>query len=891
VFVAHELATQIRSARFHGTTLAYLVLSIAPAVGAFLLGRRFESFVSSPEYGSLMDFIQPIATTAYGAAIAVDAIARERDENSLGVVAMAPISAAGYILYRWIALLTLLVPVTLIPRGVALGLIAQAERAVPDAAPILFGWLLYVAPVLVVVTALALALGTITNRVVLALIAGLGIFTVAFGITNDLLAYAHRQIDGAGDFFGVSDKSFLLWIMRGYISVDAPTAAGFPLEVELDRLVISGALATGIAALLLGLSCAYLRRTKRDIRPWRIREDHQLRSFLRTMNRLREEFSPDGGLEIPERIAIVIGLIVPIAAVMMIDRRYDAFAALAKEGAAAEARGVAEMPITIVPAAASLRGKISRGVLEGTAVLTLRNDGNVPQRVLAFRLNRGVGIERVSASRGTARLERAWDRVGVRLDPPLAPRESRSIEFALRGTPGSYQFNLRFAPTFAQSWERYVNAKQSIELSDLSRSNIRPLATSAGMLLGGADLLPVPRYTAWTPATDRMRRGAGAEPGFVPEAIRPETAISIDLDVPDTFTAIDACGSIATVRLASRCRFPLVDYIVIGTRYETMPVSQGVRLAYLPPHGELARTHAPSISGAIALAKEAWPTFTLHDRAVFLERPRVPGERYYDWNPTDGQTVNAVGAMNLLSEVMFTRLKALDREEIAAALISRNLLGRRPVARTEHRFFRGFYATIASWRTGGRRPTAVEPGTGDGKPMTDPIIHSGEGGWRGPIRLRRVLIDIEYRVGSDRLVAGIEDFLAGGPERGTAKELLDAIARRGGISLDRYYADYFKGDALPRLTFVDVVFARTDGGWEVRGQVKNEAGGEVFCPVVLRTAAGAVRTTLRVDAQSSTPFLLRSPHAPRTLQLDPEKVVYRHAAVGLIESVDYKEPS
>ena len=159
------------------------------------------------------------------------------------------------------------------------------------------------------------------------------------------------------------------------------------------------------------------------------------------------------------------------------------------------------------------------------------------------------------------------------------------------------------------------------------------------------------------------------------------------------------------------------------------------------------------------------------------------------------------------------------------------------------------------------------------------------------MRLERVLADIDYRIGTDRLVAGVEDFLAAGPEAGTAKELLDAIGRRGGIDLDSYYENYFVGNALPKLTLAGVTFTRVADGWEARGSLKNEAGGEVLCPIVLRTAGGAVRTSLRVGAQSSTPFALRTQQEPRTLQLDPEKVVYRHAAVGVIESVDFKEGS
>ena len=893
VFLAHELATQMRSARFHGITLAYLVVTIAPAVGSYILARRAIELVTAALYGAMLDTIQPLATTIFAAALAIDAIARERDENSLGVVAMAPISAAGYVLNRWLALVALILPVTLIPRIAAIALLAQGGHRVPDPAPILLGWLLHVAPLLFVVSALATALGTITNRVVLALLCGLGLFTVGLGIANDLLANAGRQIAGPGDFFGLVSIQPLLWFFHGYAPFYTPSDAGYALARELDALVIQGALAASIAIFFLAVSCAYLRRTKRDLRPWRISETHQLRSFLRTVNRFREELSPDGGLEIPERIAIAIGVIAPIAALVMITHRYNAFERLAAERFESITSGAAPMPIAIVPAAASLRGSITKsGVLDATATLTMRNDGNAPQRELAFMLNRGIVIERLTASRGTARQHRFWERLGVVLDPPLAPRESRSITFKMHGAPGSYDFEMPYGKNFDEKWRRYRSGKASIELADLSRSIVRRDATAERMFLYGLRLVPVPRYSPWTVEDESWwswRLGERPNDAFVAEAIHPQTDFSVDLKIPDGFTAIDVCGSVATRRLSSRCTFGLADYVLVGARFETMPLANGVRLAYLPSHAQLARMHAPSLAAAIATAKQALPSFSMNPRAVFVERPRWPYESYNEWNPMDTlRSVNTAGALNVVPEPLFTRLKPLNRNLLASSLITSHLLSRRRVVPEERGFFAGFYETIATWRTGGSKPSAVEPPVG-AKPLVDPIIREGAGGWRGPMRLRKVLVDIEYRVGSERLLAGVEDFLAAGPSEGTAKELLDSIGRRGGISLDRYYTDYFLGRELPRLTLKDVTFTHGDAGWDVRGSLANEAGGEVFCPLVLRTASGAVRTTLRVDAKSATPFVLHSLQTPRVLQLDPEHVVYRHAAVGTVESVDYKE--
>lgn len=891
VFLVHELTTQLRSARFWGVTLSYLLVSTAPAVISFILERRVQTLMGPGLYGALMDAIQPLATTLLAAAMAVDIIARERDENSLAVISMAPLSATGYVLRRWLALLLLMLPLTLLPRAIAIALVAQAQGGLQDVAPILWGWALYVAPLLTVMTAYATGLGTITGRTVLALIFGFGVFTVGFGIGNDLLANFQRQIEGPGAFFGIGDLSMVTWAIRGYVDVATPSAAGFPLAAELEVALLDAAMAIAAAVFFLGISCAYLRRTKRDIRPWRIREDNQFRSFLRTLNRIREEYAPDGALEIPEKIAIAVALIVPVIAVVLITRRHNAFEQLAFERYQAETKGVAPMPAEIVPPSASLRGRITpSGDIHATATIALRNDGTVPQRELAFALNRGIVIDRVTASKGTAHVQRLWERVGIVVDPPLAPRETRSVAFVLSGAPGTYDFSLPSARTYAGSWRRYSNAIYSFDMADLSRSRLRRDATAQRMLLGGARLLPVPRYSPWEVVPPRWGRGQLPAETYLSDAIEPLTSFSIELDVPPEFTAVDSCGTASKGHLSSRCTSSLVDYVLIGTRLDTATLAEGVRLAYLPSHARLAEKHGPALAGAVDLAQKSWPGFRLPDRTIFVERPSYAGETYFDdyYGMNALRSISTIGALGLLPETMFTRLKPLETERVAAGLIAGHLQRRRLVAVEELGFFHGLYETLAVWRTGGKKPSPVESAGGP-RPLIDPIIAEGNGGWRGPVRLRKVLVDVEYRIGSERLIQGVEDFLAAGPGRGTAKELLDAIGRRGGVSLDRVYTDYFMGKALPKLTLENVTFTRVDGGWETRGSLRNEAEGEVFCPLVVRTAFGAARGTVRVDTKSATPFVLRTPQEPRTVQLDPDGVVYRHAAVGLVGSVDNNE--
>ena len=160
--------------------------------------------------------------------------------------------------------------------------------------------------------------------------------------------------------------------------------------------------------------------------------------------------------------------------------------------------------------------------------------------------------------------------------------------------------------------------------------------------------------------------------------------------------------------------------------------------------------------------------------------------------------------------------------------------------------------------SGGERPPRRPDGAGrrraepgSARRRSDP--RKAPGGRMGP-----VLADLQYRVGTERLLRGVEDFVRGGPEPGTARELLAAIERRSGVSLQRMYDDYFVGKAIPVLTLDEVSFRADGRRWVVEGVLRNKGTGESFCPVVLRTAAGPVRQTLRVDSKESVPFHSRS---------------------------------
>src|SRR5205085_9698337 len=188
-------------------------------------------------------------------------------------------------------------------------------------------------------------------------------------------------------------------------------------------------------------------------------------------------------------------------------------------------------------------------------------------------------------------------------------------------------------------------------------------------------------------------------------------------------------------------------------------------------------------------------------------------------------------------------------------------------------------------RLGMRKSTAVEPSLG--VPDTDPLVGARSFGFRLD-RMARVLAALEYRVGADNFRAGVDDFVNAHGVPGTARELVDAIGRRAGVDLSRTYDDYFAGGALPELTLTDVEFKRDGGRWTVTGAVKNNATGEAFVPVALRTSQESLWQTVRVEGGGSARFAFSAPGEPRAVQLDPDQVCYRHAVVGLMDNVEYR---
>jgi hypothetical protein len=883
LFVEHELMTQWRSMRFRGLALLYVIVAAIPPVVLFAISGRMPRLAGPAAYNTFLLSEQPLLTALLAAGLALDAISRERDEGSFSVLSVAPVSSIGYVLRRWLAVVAICILVSLLPTIITAAIGAHTRYTFP-AMPIFFeGWLMSVLPALLVSSALAIAVGTITGRTVLAIIFGVLLITAGIGIADDLLFYIRINFDGPGELFagGTRHIQELIWTMKGYWLPNVPSDAAFALRNEFRALLSRAGVTAAMSIVLLAASGFYLRRTRRDLRPWKIAETHQIRTMLRTFNRIREEYAPDSGSSSFDRAVLVIAVVLAVLLVGSIVHKQSAFAALAAERYAGETSQAASTSTSVVADSVRIDGAIATsGTLRDRVSMILRNVGDRGETHLSFALNPTVAVRRVAIDRGVVRTRRVWERLDVDLDPPLMPRQSRTLSFDLDGMPAEIAFALQRSGDFRAQWNHYLTAKEAIYLTDLSRSTISPAATEVRMHLRGSDLAPVLRYTPWV--LDEQGEG------FRPETITPLAALDVRLTHPYAVAA-DSCGTISAREVVSRCSTGLATYVVVGGPFVQRPIGRtGGTLAYIPAHEFVAEAQAQSLAAAIAMAGEAWPGLALPPHLLFVERPSEAEERhmyafYESWRSV--KEAGSRGQLFFVPESVFVFTKAFSPNLLAASIVAGTLRARRPVAFDQSAFFDGFYHAVALARMGMRKATAVEAGVGF-PPDTTPLLID-----QRQSRMAKVLASIEYRAGADHFVEGITDFVNAGERPGTARELLNDIGRRAGIDLSRAYDDYVAGRALPQLTLADVAFHRSGERWEVSGMVKNTATGEAFVPVALRTSHGSLWQTIRVDSGGSTPFAFSTDGEPHSVQLDPDHVCYRHAVIGLIENVENRGPS
>ncbi|MFL6237031.1 MAG: ABC transporter permease [Thermoanaerobaculia bacterium] len=894
-FAAHELRTQGRSLRFRVVAALYAVLGAGPAALCWARREQTLSVIGSSTYAAETFQILPVLTAVAAFLLSLDAITREQDEGAWSTVSLAGMSSAGYLLRRWFSLQALLLPLTALPVAAAAAL-AMAANGPENLYPAAFGipWLLHLVPIALTFSALAVAAGTIAGGAI-----------NAFLLAAFVLFFLPPLIDALAGPWRIRLGSPLGWLDMGYLPRSLGRAFGdtqhdtflslpFPLAVSelpfdpgpvAGQILARAAVPVALAALLLGLAARYLRRTRPDVRPWRIRRDHPLRTFLLLLARLRERYTPDPR---PARTdLLILGALLLLAAgvsALAIGRvRY--FEALGRARFEAErSQTPAPTPGDLLPGRWRVEGRLGPGrSVDLTVASEMRNLGPAPRGHLAFTLNPSLGIAGTSAGEGTLRLSRTWDRLAVELDPPIPPGGRREIRFHLTGAPAEVRISPQIFeyPPFHKRFGDHLRPRFFRELLELNTSVEAPALSARRIRLVAADLSPIPRYQPWKLDEDL---------NLLEESFTPQANVAVSLAGPRGVLLADSCGDTArSGRLAGGCRIPLAELAVMGGRYVTLPSTEtGTTVAVYPAHARVGELHLGFFNGSVRKAEEAWPGLEGLQRIAVIE---WSGNRIFDpdpigtamatrWRGPNDLAFTTLGNLVLLSEGdLILRNKVLKPESFLAEVVAAQLIRRRALAPKDSVFFRFLLRNLALQRLGlgpdsGAAVMGLKPGQGGAIRVPPPEDFYGTIYWHS--RFPALLVGLRHLMGEEKLRQAVEELLSQNVQQPcTREELVEVLARHGGADAARFLAENLVKGGLAEPVLEGVELRQTADGWHATGKVHNRGDAEALCKVVLTTDLGPVSAMVRAEGEKDGAFDLHTTRRPQAVLLDPDRECHR----------------
>ncbi len=895
-FAAHELRTQGRSLRFRVIAAIYAAAGSGPAALMWLRRDQGTAVIGGATYAAETLEILPALTAVLAFLIALDAVTREQDDGAWSTVGLAGMSNAGYLLRRWLALQILLIPLAAIPLAVAAGAAVAANGpGVVSPGPFLWPWLMHIVPVALTFSALAIGVGTIAGGALNAFLLGAFVLLAVPALVNALLGALGLRLGGPLGWLdlprlarSISRVTFLSRPESGWgHSFPFPVSeTPFDAGVALRQTLAQGAVPVALAAAALGLAVLFLRRTRPDVRPWHVRPDHPLRTFLKTVARLRERYTPDPAPARADFLALGIALLVTAGGSAFIVGHARRFEGLGRARFAAEAaEGPAPTPAGLLPGAWRVEGTLGpdrRVDLRVTA--EMRNAGATPQGHLAFELNPRLRIAGASSGEGTLTLARSWDRLTVELHPPIPPGGRRQLRLHLDGEPAEAMIDpvIFDFPSFHKRFSDHLHARFARELIDFTGSYEAPAISPRRIRLLASDLSPIPRYQPWK---------LDEELHVEAESYTPQADVTVALaGLPGVLLA-DTCGDVTrSGRLAGACRLPLTELAVLGGRYQTLsPPESGTAVAVYPVHARLGELHLAFLNGSESKLEEAWPGLADLRRLVVLEwsgnqvldaDPVGVGLSTY-WRDPSELPVSVLGNLALISEGDLARTDTLLRPAgFLAEMVASRLARRRPFAREDSRLFLHLFREIALQRLGlGSESGAAIEGLrpGEGGIVSVPPPTEGYGVLYWAKRFPALMAGLRHRMGEEALRQAIEDLLSsgGGQRPCTRQDLYAALARHGGPDLPRFLQDNFVDGKLAEPVLEGVEFHQAPDGWRVTGRMHNRGEAQAFCKVVLTTDLGPVAAMVQADGGKDGAFELRTPRRPQAVLLDPDKECHR----------------
>ncbi len=901
-FVAHELRTQARSLRFRVLATAYVAAASAPAAIAYL--RRLDHGLTfgGATYAAEVMAPLPLLTAVFVFLISLDGITREQEEGAWSTITLARLSSAGYLLRRWLALLVVLLPLTAVPLLAAAAAAAAGSGAV-NLGPLVVPWSMLVVPLTLVTSALAVGLGTIAGGAVNAFLFGGLALVLIPSLANSLLAHFGVRLTGPLAWIDIRSLVFSVRRMAAALGPNSVWIPTFPLAVSespydagvaAEQYLAQAAVPAALAAAVLGLAVLFLRRNRPDVRPLRIGPEHPLRTFLTSLARLREQYTPDAVPAREDLLAMSLALLVTAGCSGLVLGRAHRYQALGDTRfAAEESAAPAPTPDDLVPGRWRLEGTIGPGREVTLAVAAeIRNVGRQPRAHLAFELNPFLRITGAAAGEGQLVVSRHWDRMAVDLTPPIPPGGRRELRFHLAGEPEEVAFGLprNLEAGFYTLFSRHLHARFSRDAADLSRSFLVPAISARRVDLAASALVPVPRYHSWKLDDDL----------FVPEeTFLPPADVSLSLAVPRGLFLADSCGGVAREgHLASRCRLSPAELAVAGGRYRVLagPAPSGATIAVYPFHAAQGELHLGFLTRGTRKLEEAWPGLGGLRRTVVLEWPE-PFVHDLDassyawsrlWDYPGEQNVRVRGDIVLLRETDLIQTRPLDPDSLVAEIVASRLPRRRGVAPNDAFFFRQLFRNLALQRLGlGNESratvTGLRPGQEASVHIAPPTEPSSFTYWRR--RFPALVSALRMRMGEESLRRAVDELLSRrGRQPLTREELFALLRQRSEAPLERMIEDFFVQGLLPEPVLEGVELRRTAEGWRVTGRMVNQGDGEALCKIALTTDLGPVETTARAGAGAAGTFELTTARRPQAVWLDPDRECHR-----LIRSVFFAD--
>jgi hypothetical protein len=882
----------------------YAALGTLPAIVSTVNARRVPYFLGGAAWAAEAMVYLPLLTFALVLPLAAEAAVRERADGSWLVLSVNPLSSAGYLLRRWVAVLPIVVPLTALP------LLLAAVLAVVSGAPVAPGhfvwpWLLTVVPVAVASSAIGFGAATIMGG----LVGGLAFAAVSWAILAALVGRAlfpwRLALAGPGEWLGIENLSLQLQRLSLSIVPRASAAAtpglveGLPIvplstsDAPVDAAVLwreslhAGAPTLAFGALLLVIAVFYLRRTVPDVSPRRTTSGQSLRTFSRHFHGLRERYTPDAAPARSDRVLLALGLLVVVTGVALHLTRGQAIRRLASRQSAAEQQSWP--PPTspgLVPGRWRLRGELEQRTVDlALEAEMVQSSGGQAGRQIAWVLDPALEVVDLHADRTLQSYERRLDRIAIVLAQPLPPGEPIRLTMRLRGRPGRLDPPVAFsasASPLRAFWRGQQAAAVPGELRDPGLTLAVPALSPTRIDLPAGSLLPVPRYApfAYTPYEPALGGG-----GLAPDDAFPPAALDVELRSPQTVLLVDACGSVAAPArgavLRSTCNLSPAHYVVAGGPQRPLPRSD-LRAAVLPSHREAATTFLSTVGEAQRLLDQIWPDDQALSESFTLEWPDDPGRREWArWRPwfraEFGSALPQVRIDHRLIRVPESYLAGggvLKPDDLIPPLLAPRLATVRPFAEKDRLLLRNLLSELIE-QLAGKLPAqgAVIGPTQFGAAayrLAGAQAIESSGYWSR--RFPQLVVDLRHRVGDEPLRRA---FFAELAEKGAEPLTLERLfGRLEGRELPLFLEQLLRGASLPELALGEVTAVRVNDGWSVRGRVVNDGDGNAVCPLRVVTELAPVDVEVTVERDGAFDVFTR--HRPQAALLDPDGRCFRY---------------